>query len=253
MTRKITTIFALMLLAGCATTEPTSQQNSENSLEPARAELQAQQTTTKKPDDIVITFMNAHGAVMAELTEVKSANRQTKSDLADLKADNQQVLAELEESKTTNQKALETAQHSLQLIEELSNRQGTGEITIFFTPNSASIKKGSLEYERLVHFADFLARENKGRRIIFLSIGSASTTGSKKKNLRLARQRSEAPLDILDKYLINIPHEFYKVYGSGDLYSPKDVAMKEQQRYQHTRIIALFDTTQAPPVHNEAK
>jgi len=71
--------------------------------------------------------------------------------------------------------------------------------------------------------------------------------------MKLAKKRSEAPLDILDKYLINIPHEFYKVYGTGDLHSPKNVKMKENQRYQHTRIIALFDTAQAPKVNEEAK
>lgn len=38
------------------------------------------------------------------------------------------------------------------------------------------------------------------------------------------------PLDIMDKYLGNVPHAFHKVFGNGDVNSPKDVKMKEHQR-----------------------
>ncbi len=56
------------------------------------------------------------------------------------------------------------------------------------------------------------------------------------------------PLDILDKYLINTPHEFHKVFGTGDLNSPKDVRMIEHQRYQHTRVIAVFGKEKAASI-----
>jgi hypothetical protein len=41
------------------------------------------------------------------------------------------------------------------------------------------------------------------------------------------------------------------VHGTGDLYSPKKVSKGKHQHYQHARIIALFDTAQAP-AFNEA-
>ena len=44
--------------------------------------------------------------------------------------------------------------------------------------------------------------------------------------MKLAQARAEYPKPIIDKYLINIPHENYKVYGIGDLYSPKAVSKR---------------------------
>jgi hypothetical protein len=36
------------------------------------------------------------------------------------------------------------------------------------------------------------------------------------------------------------------VYGTGDLYSPKGVKLKEHERYQHARVIAVFAGDQLP-------
>lgn len=195
----------------------------------------------QSPDTQIILwqFMTAHEAVMGGIGELKESNQRVQSDLREIKA--------------TNQKALDTAQRSLLKIEEMASRQGTGELTVFFPVNSATIEVRSLEFERLVRFADFLSRESRGRKLSILSIGSASATGNRKTNLKLAQKRSEVPLEILDKYLINIPHEFYKVYGTGDLYSPQNVKLKEHQRYQHTRIIALFDLSLAPRINAEVR
>ncbi|MEI6214960.1 MAG: hypothetical protein WCP10_12715 [Desulfuromonadales bacterium] len=184
-------------------------------------------------------FIDAHETVMAGIAELKASNQKLQADNADLKA--------------TTQKALQTAQRSLQMIEEMASRHGTGELTVFFPVGSAAIEKGTMEFDRLVRFADFLSRESRGRKILLLSIGSASSTGNRATNLKLAKKRSEEPLDILDKYLINIPHEFKKVYGTGDMYSPRNAKLKEHQRYQHTRIIALFDLAQAPKVNEPLK
>jgi hypothetical protein len=109
-----------------------------------------------------------------------------------------------------------------------------------------------MEHDRLVRFADFLARESRGRKVILLSIGSASAYGNQKVNMDLAKKRSEVPLDIMDKYLVNVPHEFHKVFGNGDLNSPRDVKMKEHQRYQHTRVIAVFDKEQVANINQIA-
>jgi hypothetical protein len=66
--------------------------------------------------------------------------------------------------------------------------------------------------------------ESKGRKILFISIGSASALGNKKINEKLAKGRA----------------------GVGDFYSPKNVSMKEYERYQHTRLIAVYETEQMP-------
>ena len=120
--------------------------------------------------------------------------------------------------------------------------------TILGKANSA---EKSLEYKRLVDFVDFLARESKGRKVLLVSIGSASAVGKKSLNMKLAQVRAEYPRPIIDKYLINIPHENYKVYGVGDLYSPKGVSKNERDRYQHTRLIAVFETDQIPALPEE--
>jgi hypothetical protein len=159
----------------------------------------------------------------------------------------------------TNLKILEAAQKhqdnakkTLEKIEELSKKQGSGEITLFFPAGTSKLQEKSLEYERLIRFTDFLARESKGRKIIFISLGSASAYGPPKVNLKLARTRADFPKAVIDKYLVNSLHEYYKVYGTGDLYSPKKVSKKEHERYQHARIIALFENDPIPSLPEEA-
>ncbi|MCX8026554.1 MAG: hypothetical protein N3A62_01685 [Thermodesulfovibrionales bacterium] len=184
-------------------------------------------------------FVESHNMAMQEFDELKKMTKKT--------------LANQEAIMMSQQKNLETAQKALKMIEQLSKNQGTGEITIFFPIGSSELKKGSHEFERLVNFADYLARESKGRKILLISIGSASAIGDRKKNETLSKKRSEVPIDVLDKYLVNVPHQFFKVYGIGDIYSPKNVTMKEHQRYQHTRIIAFYETDQIPALPEEVK
>lgn len=184
-------------------------------------------------------FVDSHNMAMQEFDELKKMSKKS--------------LASQETIMASQQKNLETAQKALQMIEQLSKNQGTGEITIFFPVGSSELKKGSHEFERLVNFADYLARESKGRKVLLISIGSASAFGNKKLNEKLSKKRSDVPVDVLDKYLINVPHQFFKVYGTGDIYSPKNVAMKEHQRYQHTRVIAFYETEQIPPLPEEPK
>lgn len=220
MLTKIATasLIALPLLMACGTTSQT-----------ASADDAAQVQKAPSPDANVAVrqFVSAHAEVMGGISDIKTANRGMQADLGTIKG--------------TSQKSLETAQASLKIIEEMASQQGTGELSVFFPNGSANLAKGSLEHDRLVRFADFLARESKGRKVILLSIGSASSYGNSKVNTDLAKKRAEVPLDIMDKYLVNVPHEFHKVFGNGDLNSPRDVKMKEHQRYQHTRVIAVFD------------
>jgi hypothetical protein len=93
---------------------------------------------------------------------------------------------------------------------------------------------------------DYLSRDSRGRKVIFVMIGSASATGSLAINEKLSRERAEAPQPTIDQYLVNVPHQFFKVYGIGDVYSPKNVTLQEDQRYQNVRIIAVYETDQIP-------
>jgi hypothetical protein len=77
-------------------------------------------------------------------------------------------------------------------------------------------------------------------------IGSASATGSMSVNQKLSQERSQAPEPIIDQYLVNVPHQFFKVYGLGDMYAPKNVSLREDEAYQNVRIIAVYDTNQIP-------
>ena len=175
-------------------------------------------------------FLEANTAVLAELGEIKTTGKQT--------------LETAQKTQESVHKTQETAQRTLAVLEELSRRHGTGEITVFFPVGGSTLP--AVERERLVRFADFAAREARGRKLLLVSIGSASAFGEQKLNRRLAERRSAAPIDVMDKYLINQPHEFHKVYGTGDLYSPKGVKLKEHERYQHARVIAVFAGDQLP-------
>ena len=141
---------------------------------------------------------------------------------------------------------LQTSQHALQIIEHLSQSQGTGEITLFFATGSATLPTSGLQYDRLINFVDYLSRMSRGRKVLFVMIGSASATGNMSVNQKLSQERAQAPEPAIDQYLVNVPHQFFKVHGIGDVYSPKNVTLTAEQRYQNVRIIAVYETTQIP-------
>lgn len=151
----------------------------------------------------------------------------------------------------TGVKTFDTTRMILDAFEKVSKKQGTGEITIFFPVASSTIPRDSLQYKRVVEFVDFLARESRGRKLMLVSVGSASAFGPPEINERLAKERAEAPLEIMDQYLVNLEHEYVKIYGTGDAYSPRDVTMKEHQRYQASRLIAFYEKSQEPQLPNE--
>lgn len=200
-------------------------------------------------------FVTSHNMAMQQfdkITELQEATQKTvregqdalKKPLQNLEESNQQILS-------LAQKHQETAQKALQVLERLSQKQGSGEITLFYPTGETVLSEKSFEYWRLVRFIDFIARESRGRKVLLVSIGSASAIGKKSWNLKLAKARAEYPKVVIGKYLINIPHEYYKVYGSGDMYSPKGVSREERERYQHTRLIAVFETHQVPSLPEE--
>jgi len=155
-------------------------------------------------------------------------------------------MKDYEQLEGTASKNLQTSQQALQMLEHLSQQQGTGDITLFFPTGSAALPQGSLQYQRLINFVDYLSRNSRGRKILLVMIGSASATGNMSINQKLSRERSEAPEPTIDQYLVNDPHQFFKVYAIGDMYSPKNVSLQEDQRYQNVRIIAVYDTNQIP-------
>ena len=74
------------------------------------------------------------------------------------------------------------------------------------------------------------------------------TRAAETRNLKPCTTPSPEP--IIDQYLVNVPHQFYKVYGLGDLYAPKNVTLQVDQRYQNVRIIAVYDTNQIPALRS---
>lgn len=137
-----------------------------------------------------------------------------------------------------------TENQALKKLEQLADAQGTGQITLFFAEGSDKLDK--MQTQRLISFLDYLSRQSRGQTVIIVSIGSASAVGNPQVNKKLSMARSQNPLPVIDQYLVNIPHKFYKVTGIGDMYAPKDSSMQIEQRYQSVRIIAAYDTAGLP-------
>jgi formylglycine-generating enzyme required for sulfatase activity len=136
---------------------------------------------------------------------------------------------------------MDASRDSYQILQEISENQGTGDITLFFPTDSAIIPENDLQYHRLIRYLDSLERNNRGRKLVFVIMGSASTTGEKNHNLVLSKARADAPVPIIEHYLINVPHSIHKVYGTGDANSPQNVPDDINKRYQFVRIMALFE------------
>jgi outer membrane protein OmpA-like peptidoglycan-associated protein len=155
---------------------------------------------------------------------------------------NNNAMTQFGKVENTQNKELATSQAALAKLEQISAEQGTGQITLFFAEGSATLDQ--FQYQRLVNFLDYLQRESRGRKVILVSIGSASAVGSASVNQRLSQERSQAPLPIINQYLVNTPHQFFKVSAIGDMYAPKGAPMSVEKRYQSVRIIAAYDAAQ---------
>ena len=155
---------------------------------------------------------------------------------------NNNAMTQFGKVENTQNKELATSQAALAKLEQISMDQGTGSITLFFAEGSATLDQ--FQYQRLVGFLDYLQRESRGRKVILVSIGSASAVGSASVNQKLSQERSQAPLPIINQYLVNTPHQFFKVSAIGDMYAPKGAPMSVEKRYQSVRIIAAYDAAQ---------
>jgi outer membrane protein OmpA-like peptidoglycan-associated protein len=224
-------IVGMLLIGGCGTmSEMFSMQGPEG---------QEQQATMPKS-----TWTGAASGEQANALAktVVEANNNTMKKF-------DEVNGRLDKLQETSSQELKTAQEALAKLEQMANQQGTGEMTLFFKTGSATLDQ--FEYQRLVRFLDYISVKSRGRKIILLSIGSASAIGNPQFNKELSKERSEAPLPIIDKYLVNVPHEFYKVTGIGDMYAPKDVPKDVDKRYQNVCVIAVYDTRDIPKMHEE--
>jgi len=149
---------------------------------------------------------------------------------------------DMTQMQATQAQELQNSQEALAKLEQLSDQQGSGQVTLFFREGSAQLDQE--QQQRLIRFLDYLSRESRGRKVILVSVGSASAVGSPAFNHKLSIERSQSPLAIIGQYLVNTPHEFYKVSAVGDMYAPKNASMEVEQRYQNVRIIAAYDKSQ---------
>jgi outer membrane protein OmpA-like peptidoglycan-associated protein len=152
------------------------------------------------------------------------------------------VNGNLSQLQNTETKDLQTSQEALAKLVQLSDQQGSGAVTLFFAEGSAKLNQE--QQQRLIRFLDYLSRGSVGRTVILVSVGSASAVGPASVNRRLSMERAQAPVDIIEQYLINTPHTFYKVSAVGDMYAPKDAPQQVEQRYQNVRIVAAYNTAQ---------
>jgi outer membrane protein OmpA-like peptidoglycan-associated protein len=142
----------------------------------------------------------------------------------------------------TENQELQNSQQALTKLEQLSDQQGSGQITLFFAEGSAMLNQE--QQQRLIRFLDYISRDSRGRKVILVSVGSASAVGSAAINRKLSMERSQSPLSLIEQYLVNTPHQFYKVSSVGDMYAPKNASMQVEQRYQNVRIIAAYSEAQ---------
>lgn len=199
------------------------------------------------PDEMIV-FPNG--------TVFGGASDQQASELAKIMINaHKQTLQKLSQKDTLLKKVsqnhaaqVKTAKQALSLLEQISNRQGSGEITLFFKRKSAGLYEDSLEYDRLIRFLDYLARESHGRKVLLVCIGSSSGRNDDSNNIEVSIARSRAPVDAIEKYLINTPHKIFEAYGIGDSKneSGKPLTFKQEERYQHVRIITAFEETNLP-------
>jgi outer membrane protein OmpA-like peptidoglycan-associated protein len=142
----------------------------------------------------------------------------------------------------TENQELQNSQQALIKLEQLSDSQGSGQVTLFFAEGSAQLNQE--QQQRLINFLDYISRDSRGRKVILVSVGSASAVGSAAFNRRLSLERAESPVPLIEQYLVNTPHAFYKVSSVGDMYAPRNASQQVEQRYQNVRIVAAYDQAQ---------
>jgi outer membrane protein OmpA-like peptidoglycan-associated protein len=220
------TLGALALLAGCA-----GQPQTYTVVEPSAP-----------PQQVTMPGGTVTGAASA--TEAQTLAQMVATGNNNAMAQFDKMGGQMSSLQATENKELKTSQDALAKLEQLSMQQGSGSITLFFAEGSDRLDQ--FQYQRLVNFLDYLARESRGRKVILVSIGSASAVGSPAINRKLSQERAQAPLPTIQQYLVNTPHQIFKVSAIGDMYAPKNASLQVDQRYQSVRIVAAYDAAQLP-------
>ena len=149
------------------------------------------------------------------------------------------VNGQMNNLQASENKDLQTSEQALAKLEQLSNQQGSGQITLFFAEGSSTLN--AEQNQRLIGFLDYISRDAHGRKVILVSLGSASAVGNAALNKKLSIERGQAPVPVINQYLVNIPHQVFKVSGVGDMYAPKRASAQVDARYQSVQIIAAYD------------
>jgi len=234
MKRTLTAAAVAAILAGCAGQPQTYTLDTGSGREPVSETVTVPQGTmagTASIDDadaLAKEIADGNNAAMAHLRSIDEQ-------MSDLQSSEKNL-------QSAEDKDLAASQAALEKLERLSSEQGSGSVTLFFAEGSAHFDK--FQHDRLINFLDYLAGESHGRKVILVSVGSASAVGSAAVNQRLSVQRSQAPLPFVDQYLVDTPHQFYNVTAVGDMYAPKQAPMQVEKRYQNVRIVAAYDTAQ---------
>lgn len=154
------------------------------------------------------------------------------------------VNGQMNNLQASENKDLQTSEQALAKLEQLSNQQGSGQITLFYAEGSAALN--AEQNQRLVGFLDYISRDAHGRKVIIVTIGSASAVGNPAFNRKLSLERGQAPVPVIEQYLVNIPHQVFKVSGVGAMYAPKRASAQVDARYQSVQIIAAYDKAELP-------
>lgn len=149
------------------------------------------------------------------------------------------VNGQMNNLQASENKDLQTSEQALAQLEQLSNQQGSGQITLFFAEGSSTLDQA--QGQRLIGFLDYISRDAHGRKVILVSVGSASSVGNPALNKKLSVERGQAPLPTINQYLVNIPHQVYRVSGVGEMYAPKRASQQVDARYQSVQVIAAYD------------
>jgi outer membrane protein OmpA-like peptidoglycan-associated protein len=214
---------ALIALAGCAG-QPTTY-------------TMQTPTATAAPETVTVPKGTMTGAAsvgdataLAKMIQDSNNNVMTAYDRVNGRMDTLQA---------SENRDLQASEEALAKLEQLSNQQGSGQITLFFAEGSATID--AAQNQRLIGFLDYISRDAHGRKVILVSLGSASAVGNPTFNKKLSVERGQAPVPVIEQYLVNIPHQVFKVSGVGAMYAPKRASAQVDARYQSVQIIAAYD------------
>src|SRR5947208_2402921 len=148
------------------------------------------------------------------------------------------VNGKMDNLQVSENKDLQTSEQALIKLQQLSNQQGSGQITLFFAEGSSTLN--GEQSQRLIGFLDYISRDAHGRKVILVTVGSASSVGNPAFNKKLSVERGQAAVPVINQYLVNIPHQIFKISGVGEMYAPKRASAQVDARYQSDQIMAAY-------------